>query len=49
MNTDVVKLVVFRIGEDLFAAEVLAVDRVLPLGDIGNAIVEMLESVRHVQ
>jgi chemotaxis response regulator CheB len=24
-------------------------DRVLPLGDIGNAIVEMLEPVRHVQ
>jgi len=29
MNTDVAKLVVFRIGDDLFAAEVLAVDRVL--------------------
>lgn len=29
MSTDVVKLVVFRIGDDLFAADVLAVDRVL--------------------
>ena len=29
MNTEVVKLVVFRIGDDLFAADIFAVERVL--------------------
>jgi purine-binding chemotaxis protein CheW len=49
MNTDVVKLVVFRIGDDLFAAEVLAVDRVLrymapkPVPDVPRWIEGVIE------
>ena len=49
MNTDVVKLVIFRIGDDLFAAEVLAVDRVLryvapnPVPDVPRWIEGVIE------
>jgi purine-binding chemotaxis protein CheW len=49
MKTDVVKLVIFRIGDDLFAAEVLAVDRVLrytqpnPVPDVPRWIEGVLE------
>lgn len=49
MKADVVKLVIFRIGEDLFAAEVLAVDRVLryqqpnPVPDVPRWIEGVLE------
>lgn len=49
MNTDVVKLVVFRIGDDLFAAEVLSVDRVLrymppnPVPDVPRWIEGVIE------
>jgi purine-binding chemotaxis protein CheW len=49
MNTDVVKLVIFRIGEDLFAADVLAVDRVLrftppnPVPDVPRWIEGVIE------
>lgn len=49
MNTEVVKLVIFRIGDDLFAAEVLAVDRVLrysapnPVPDVPRWIQGVIE------
>lgn len=49
MNTDVVKLVIFRIGDDLFAADVLAVDRVLryappnPVPDVPRWIEGVIE------
>lgn len=49
MNTEVVKLVVFRIGDDLFAAEVLNVDRVLrytapnPVPDVPRWIQGVIE------
>jgi purine-binding chemotaxis protein CheW len=54
MNTDVVKLVIFRIGEDLFAADVLAVDRVLrftppnPVPDVPRWIEGVIEHRRGV-
>lgn len=49
MNAEVVKLVIFRIGDDLFAAEVLAVDRVLrysapnPVPDVPRWIQGVIE------
>lgn len=54
MKTDVVKLVIFRIGDDLFAAEVLAVDRVLrytqpnPVPDVPRWIEGVIEHRQHV-
>lgn len=54
MKTDVVKLVVFRLGDDLFAAEIFAVERVLryvapnTVPDVPAWIVGVLDHAGHV-